>query len=195
MRRYVHALVLAGSVLALAGCGGGLPEADLPVGPAPPQRHRLDWAERAPETGPGIVYRVRSLEVTSTGWRAEIGIDNRTSATWRLGSAVEEQRAAPIGRFGLLVLPTDDRDRIEHANTTGQLPPIRRATSIVPALPTRLAPGALWDGTIEGTGRLPGGLWVRVSFGLMTTDDEVPDGLENGLIWFTDHSVRLAPGD
>lgn len=195
MRRYVHALVLAGSVLALAGCGGALPEADLPVGPAPPQRHQLDWEERSPATGEGIVYRVRSLEVTTTGWRAEIGIDNQTSVTWRLGNAVEVLRAAPVGRFGLLVLSTDDHERVERANTTRQLPPIRRATSIVPALPTSLAPGALWDGTIEGTGRLPGGLWVRVSFGLMTTDDELPDGMQNGLIWFTDHAVQLAPGD
>lgn len=191
MRRYALGLVAAGCMLAVAGCGGELPKADLPSGPAPPQRFALGWAENAPTTGEGLTFRVRSFSVTATGWSAEIGIDNRTAATWRLGSGLEGQAIAPGSRFGVMVLPTGDLADVDEANRAGTLPPVRAAHTIAPALPATLGPGGLWDGTITGEGRLPAGLWVRVSFGPLTTEDTPPEGIGKGIVWFTDHAFRL----
>ena len=73
-------LVLA-AVTLLAGCGWS--GRSLPPGPAPPQDAELHWVERYPGPGPRTGLRA-NLEVTKSGWRAELGLENQTSTTWRL---------------------------------------------------------------------------------------------------------------
>jgi len=75
-----RALVVLVAVAFLAGCGSS-EQTPLPPGPAPPQAASLDWVERYPGKGPAVVFRAEHFEVTTSGWRAEIGLENQTSTT------------------------------------------------------------------------------------------------------------------
>src|SRR6188472_480516 len=149
-------LVLAAATL-LAGCGSS-ETAPLPPGPAPPQEAELHWVERYPGKGPAVVFRAEHFEVTTSGWRAEIGLENQTSTTWRL---VE----TPTTGFGVMLFPTNEVAEVESRSSGGDLPGLRAAQTVGPPLPPSLAPGASWHGTIAAPGPLAVGLYARIVFG------------------------------
>jgi hypothetical protein len=173
-------------VVALAGCETSGRPVELALRAAP-QGAALDWEERFPETGPALVFRVRSLTVTAKGWEAEIGIENRTDVAWELPA----DDPATQGTFGLMLFADDDLARLEQLNGEGRLPAPRAARSFTPALPPLLQPGASWSGRIGAPGSLPAGRYVRVVFGALDAAGEPPEGVPATVVWITDHAHRL----
>ena len=182
------ALLLGVMVPLLAGCGSAA-TTFVPSTKAPPQRHQLAWREQYPGTRPALVFGVRALTVTSTGWKAEISVENTSPVTWEVGGA----RSTLDRAFGLLLFPTGDLEELERRNRAGTLPVVRSATMFEPPLPSSLEPGTSWRGVISAPGPLAGGLWARVSFGPFASVGDPPAGAAPQIVWFTDHAVRLRP--
>jgi hypothetical protein len=180
------ALLLVPVALLLGGCGSS-PAPFRPAVKAPPQRARLDWVERYPEGKAALVFGVKSLGVTKTGWYADISVENRSDVGWEVGAP----RFSLERAFGVLLFATGKIDELERRNMNGTLPAIRNATRYVPALPVVLEPRQKWSGRISAPGPLAGGLWVRVSFGTFTSIGDPPPGAESRVVWFTDHAHRL----
>ncbi len=188
MRRALLVVVLG--VLA-AGCGSeGTTVVLNDDGPAPPQEATLDWRETYGEPGGRLVFRVHSLAVDADGWRAQVAVknDSQTQFTVATGPSSLDQA------FGLLLLPTGDLRELDRLNQANELPPVRQAERFDPPLPGVLTPGATWRGTMAARGSLPGGIWTRVVFGAFVTIDKPPPGLQERVIWITDHAHRLKPG-
>ena len=124
------------------------------------------------------------FEVTKSGWRAEIGLENETSTSWRL---VE----SPTTGFGVMLFPTDEVSEVESRSSGGDLPGLREAQSFEPPLPPSLGPGESWHGAIAARGPLAAGLYARIVFGLLSASDDVPEGLPAQFSWITDHAYKL----
>lgn len=188
MRRALPA-VLAWLAVLLAGCGGDEASELEAANPAQPQRATLGWSESYGEPGARIVFRVDSFAVIDEGWRAAIAVENDSSARYAVGTGSSLDRA-----FGLMLFPNGDLRELERLNRAGELPPIRAARTFVPPLPEVLEPGGRWQGTISARGSLPAGAWVRLVFGAFEAIGEPPEGLEEQVVWITDHAHRLRPG-
>ena len=167
----------------LAGCGSGTTP-PLPPGPAPPQRAALGWDEHFPADGPSLVFSADAFEVTPTGWRAEIGLENDTATTWSL---VE----SPTTSFGVMLFTSDEVAEVEARNRDGDLPGLRAAQTFEPPLPGTLPPGRSWHGTIAARGKLAAGLYVRIVFGQLVAEGERPDGMPAQVTWITDNAYLL----
>ena len=122
----------------LAGCGnsGELEPVDESRA-AEPQRAELHWRESYPSSGRRLVFVVDSLEVTSTGWSADIAVTNSTSVPFELGRS-------GLLVFGLMLFPNDDLDQFKAAADNGRLPAPRLATRFDPSRPGTLAPNETW---------------------------------------------------
>jgi hypothetical protein len=140
--------------------------------------------ERYPAEGPAIVFRAEHFEVTKSGWRAQIGLENRTSTSWRL---VE----LPATGFGVMLFPTDEVSEVESRSSGGDLPGLRAAQTFDPPLPPSLPAGGSWHGTIAARGPLAVGLYARIVFGQLVAVGDAPDGMPTQFSWITDHSYRL----
>ena len=153
---------------------------------AAPQSATLDWKESYGVPGEEVVFTVDSLEVTESGWRAHVGIENRTEVGWELAPG-----ATADGSFGLQLFETGDKDELDQRNQRGTLPAVRAATDYEPELPRILEPKASWDGTISAHGPLVAGSWARVAFGTLIAVGKPPEGLEEMFVWITDNAYRL----
>ena len=178
---------LAGFALASSasrlGDDQSTPDASVAAGP---QKADLDWRETYGSAGEQLVFTVGSLEVTDTGWRARIGVENSSSVAWEL-----DPGATPDGTFGLRLFKTGDPDELEERNKAGTLPAVRAATRYVPELPRILEPNASWDGDMSANGALVADSWVRVVFGTLVAVGKPPDELGDVVVWITDHTYRL----
>lgn len=175
-------LALAAAAL-LTGCeSSNAPP--LPPGPASPQKVTLDWVERFPSEGPGLVFRAHGFEVTSSGWQAEVELENDTATSWRI---VE----SPATSFGVMLFTTDDVSEVEGRSRDGDLPGLRSAQSFDPPLPTSLLPGGTWRGTIAAPGRLAASLHMRIVFGQLVAVGEPPESMPTEFSWITDNSYEL----
>lgn len=155
---------------------------------AGPQEATLDWVETYGPAGQHVVFSVDMLEVTETGWRAHIGIDNRTEIGWELAPD-----ATPEGSFGLQLFETGDSEELDERNRRGTLPAVRAATDYEPELPRILEPGASWNATMSARGSLVAGSWARVVFGTLIAVGKPPEGLNDTVVWITDHAYQLKP--
>jgi hypothetical protein len=188
MRR---ALLAAGIAVLAAGCGGdGDPVVLADEGRAPPQRATLDWSETYGEPGARLVFRVGSLAVEPDGWTAEVEVENDTRVPFTVASGPSSLDRA----FGLMLLPTGDIRELDRLNRANELPPVRQAERFDPPLPGVLEPGQSWKGTMAARGSLPAGSWARVVFGAFVTIEEPPEGLQERVVWITDHAHRLRRG-
>lgn len=154
---------------------------------AGPQAAELDWRETFGKAGEQLVFSVESLEVVRGGWRARLSLENDTSISYEVG----DPRATLDRSFGLMLFSSGNTKDLEDRNASGTLPAIRTAARYEPALPAILEPGASWEGTISASGALVAGSWVRVVFGTLISVEKPPDGLDEKVIWITDHSYRL----
>ena len=154
---------------------------------AGPQLAELDWNEAYGE-GEQILFTVDRLEVTESGWRAQVGIDNRTQAGWELAPG-----ATPEGSFGLQLFETGDKAELDERNRAGTLPAVREATRYAPELPRILEPGASWHGTISAPGPLLAGSYARVVFGTLVAVGKPPEDMSDVVVWITDHRYQLKP--
>jgi hypothetical protein len=188
VQRLLAVVLAVGAAVLAAGCGsdgGALPASTA----APPQRAELGWTERFPEEGPALVFRTRWFEVTTTGWEADVEIENRTTTTWELGA----DRLAVGQSFGIMLFATGDLDEVEERGRDSELPGLRPAQSFVPELPAQLAPKATWRGVISARGRLASRRYVRVVYGPLVAVGDAPDGMASQFVWITDHAYRLRP--
>jgi len=147
----------------------------------------LSWDERAPATGPALVFRVRRFAVTDDGWSSDVEIENRTGIPWLLG----ENPVAVSQSFGIMLFATGEMGELDQRNRNADLPGLRAAQRFDPALPARLDPGASWRGTISAPGTLAAGRWVRVVFGPLVAVGDPPGGMQRQFVWITDHTHRL----
>jgi hypothetical protein len=159
-----------------------------PSAAAGPQTAELDWNEPYGEKGEQLVFIVDGLEVTESGWKARIGIENRTKAGWELAPG-----ATPEGSFGLQLFETKDKAELEERNRAGTLPAVRAATRYEPELPRILEPGSSWHGTISARGPLLAGSFARVVFGTLVAVGQPPEDLGEMVVWITDHAYELQP--
>jgi hypothetical protein len=174
------------AALLLAGCGNSSKLEPVDESrPAKPQRAELHWRESYPSSGQRLIFAVDSLEVTATGWSADIAVTNSTATSFDLGAV-----PAPSS-FGLMLFANDSLEEFQKAAKSGRLPPPRTATRFDPALPDVLAPSQRWRGTISAPGSLAGGAYVRVSFGPLVAKGQPPDGMSSTVVWITDRSYRL----
>jgi hypothetical protein len=184
VRRTVSLLVLA---IVLAGCGTveSTGEPLPPARPAEPQHAELSWREYHPAaTGERLVFEVRELDVTDTGWSVGVGLENRTPFAFEIDTGPGDYG------FGLLLFRTGDLKEVEDANREGRLPALRRATRIEPEPPRILRPGGTWRGTLSAPGSLGDGSWLRVVFGTLRGSGDVPEEFLR-VVWFTDRAHRL----
>ncbi len=153
---------------------------------AGPQTADLGWRETYGQEGEQLIFTVDRLEVTETGWRARIGVENDSSVGWELAPD-----ATPDGTFGLQLFETGEASELEERNQTNTLPAVRAATAYKPELPPILEPGSAWDGQISARGALVAGSWARFVFGTLVAVGKPPDGLDEMLIWITDNAYEL----
>jgi hypothetical protein len=159
-------------------------------GAAGPQRASLGWRETFGDPEEHLVFTVDSLEVTTRGWEATIGLENASSVPYELGGP----SAAVTGMsFGLLLLASGDQAELERQNANGTLPPVRQAVRFEPELPPLLEPGSSWSGTMSAPGSLVADSWARVVFGPLVSVGSAPDGLEEHVAWITDRTYHLRP--
>jgi hypothetical protein len=161
------------------------PDASVAAGP---QTADLGWRETYGPPAEQLVFTVDSLEVTETGWRVRIEVENSSSVAWEL-----DPGATPGGTFGLLLFRTGDPEELDERNKEGTLPAVRAATLYEPALPTILEPDASWEGEMSANGALVADSWVRLVFGTLIAVGKPPDELEEVLVWITDNTHRLRP--
>ena len=155
---------------------------------AGPQTATLDWAEQYGKDGDEVVFTVDTLQVTGDGWKAHVGIDNRTAVGWELAPG-----ATPEGSFGLQLFETGDAEELDERNRRGTLPAVRAATGYDPELPRILEPGASWEGTMSAHGALVAESWARVTFGTLVAVGKPPEGMSDTVVWITDHAYQLQP--
>jgi hypothetical protein len=148
--------------------------------PAGPQLATLGWRETYGSPKEQLVFSVETLEIVPRGWRARLSLENRSTTSYRVASALEQP-------FGLMVFSTGEFDDFSRMNEEGVLPAIRPATEYDPKLPSVLEPGDSWTGTISAPGALVAGSWVRVVFGALVSVVEPNEAFS----WITDHTYRL----
>lgn len=174
-------------VLLLAGACGTATEAGPEVRAAAPQQATLAWRESYGKPGARLVFGVESFRVRTDGWSAAVEIRNDSRVSYSLGG-----RRASIDRaFGVMLFRTGDMRDLEQRNRANDLPALRAAARFEPALPPLLAPGARWRGTMSAPGNLVAGLWVRLVFGPFVAVGEPPPGLEDPVVWITDHALQI----
>ncbi len=182
-----HVLCAAVVVFALTGCGTAAQTPIAHTKPAPPQQATLGWQEVYGSPGQRLVFRVRSLLVGENGWTASVAVQNDSTVRF----AVATGSTSLDSSFGLMILPTGDHRELDRLNRAGELPQVRVADAIRPALPGVLEPGATWRGTLSARGAVPGGFWTRVVFGSFVAMGTPPKGLTERVIWITDHTHKL----
>jgi len=193
-RTTIIVLVALGATLAgfaLASNVSRLSEAeDTPITSvaAGPQKADLEWRETYGPPGERVVFTVDWLEVTQTGWRARVGVENTSSIAWEL-----DPGASPDGTFGVQLFTTGEPDELEQRNKDQTLPAARAATLYEPELPSILEPNASWNGVMSARGALVADSWVHVVFGTLIAVGKPPDGLNEVLVWITDNTYRLRP--
>jgi hypothetical protein len=149
---------------------------------ARPQKAVLGWVETYGEGGSQLVFSVESLEILSGGWRAEVGLENRTNTSYEVVATQDHP-------FGLMLFSTSDHDELVAQNEAGTLPTIRPASRYAPKPPAILEPGDAWAGTISAPGALVANSYVRVVFGALVSVVEPREGLT----WITDRAHKLEP--
>ena len=192
-RTAILALVALGAVLAGAALSTNARRLqDDDNGPqaaraASPQRKILDWNETYGSGDDELGFLVEDLEVLENGWRARVGLENRSSVPYEVGGV-----SPSLGRrFGLMLFHTGDASELEEKNQSGTLPAVRPATRFEPPLPPILEPGKAWRGTISAPGPLVADSWVRVAFGPLVSVGKAPDELSDEVTWITDKTVQL----
>jgi hypothetical protein len=156
---------------------------------AGPQSVELGWREVYGTGDAQMVFEVTSLEVNANGWEARLAVTNDTPVSYELG----DPRTTVDRAFGLMLFATGDDSEFQRQNESGTLPVTRPATSYEPNLPGVLTPHATWRGTISAPGTLVARSWVRVVFGALVSVGKPPEGLDEHIVWITDHEYQLQP--
>jgi hypothetical protein len=90
-----------------------------------------------------------------------------------------------------MLFSTGAADELSQRLRQRTLPTMRPAVRYTPSLPEVLEPGRSWEGTISAPGSLVAGSWVRVVFGTLLAIGPPPEGLDETVVWITDHALPL----
>jgi hypothetical protein len=168
------------AVAALCGCGSGSER--VAASPAEPRTVQLHWVEHWPEAG--LAFRVDRLVISRDGWRITASVTNRSSFDY----AIRRPHRRGESMFGLVLLETVARKELgELTADFRKAPPFLEPERIEPPLPSVLAAGSSWRGTMSGSRILREGSAVRVLFGRF----ERTRGDPGYLLWVTEHAVQL----
>ena len=152
----------------------------------------VDWREEKTLTGGGALrFRVTKIVATTQSWAVTATFTNDSGS--RVGIAPKGRPfqfppPTPLWSNGMALI---EHHRVFSVNIGGyhgewwQHP----ATSFRPALPTSLAPHALWTGTFGGRGKLKKGQAFSLGFGLFELQSPESGGAT--VYWITDHSFIL----
>jgi hypothetical protein len=184
MRALLVAFLIVGLTTA---CAEETPPPAPPTEAAKPQSKNVAWVEVFRQEGASFTFRVHSLEVLSDGWRAEVSMTNGTRIRYSVGDPDETLERL----FGVMLFRTGELQEVEELDSSGGLPGIRQAQTFTPELPLVLEPNATWKGTIEASGSLAAGRYLRVVFGALAPIGEPPEGFPPTLVWITDHAYLL----
>ncbi len=157
-----------------------------PSVPAGPQSASLDWREPYGTGGQQLVFTVDTLKVDERGWRARVGVENRTTTAFELAPG-----ATPDGTFGLRLFESGDAEELEIRNRNGTLPGVRRGHPLRPGASADTRAGQVLGGRDLRAGALVAGGWVRAVFGTLIAVGKPPEGLDEVFVWITDHAYRL----
>ena len=175
-------------MLLLAGCGGGSTARCVSHGiycenlPRQQVLH-VGWNEPIALDGhsPVLVFRVRSIEVGSKGFKVATSFTNRTKQALKLPAGTQQSPR----NFGLGVFTDAVSVRIEDP---GQY--LVRATRFDPPLPKVLEPGQTWSGTMSGSEPPRSRRWLRVVYGVFFWRGKPPTGFGPFFAYATSHNVR-----
>jgi hypothetical protein len=136
----------------------------------------LLWKETANDgKTPVMSFTVTSLTFAGGGWTARVSFGNLSKKTIQVGND-----------FGVAFFETATATDPAHAAAFAV------ATSVTPARPVSLKPGASWSGLVGGPGQLAANrprLYARLVFGPLSG---VP-GQSSAIDWVTNHSLPIAP--
>jgi hypothetical protein len=181
-RARVYPGVVAAVAVALAACGGT--ERPTLAPPAEPRTFELGWVERT--SARGFVFRVERLTVTSTGWSADVAVENRTGLDYMLQRSHRPRESM----FGIVLLETASRAELRRLTSDFQkTPPFLEPERIDPPPPVSFRAGRRWRGRMIGSTVLPRGAVARLLFGRFTRLGRIDE--PEYVIWVTDHHVRL----
>lgn len=183
MRRLLLFLPLA---LLAAACGTTRQADKVPfeATKALPRSAALDWRETYGLQTDRLVFRVERFELHADGWQATVAVTNDSTVAFEISRSASRT-------FGLMVFGSGDHAELDRLNDKGALPSLRPAQKLDPPLPSVLAPGETWSGTMSAPGALPQGRWVRVVFGVFTAASKPPPGLRPSISWITDGAYEL----
>lgn len=179
-------LLLLPLVLLAAACGTTSQTDEVPfeATKAPPRSAALDWRETHGSQTNRLVFRVERLEVHEDGWQATVAVTNDSTVAFEISRPADRT-------FGLMVFGSGDQAELDRLNKDGALPSLRLAQELDPPLPSVLAPGKTWSGTMSARGALPRGRWVRVVFGVFVAASKPPPELQPSISWITDGAYEL----
>lgn len=174
-----------------AVAGSGAAPASLLDGPT--RTIRAGWTESRPLQGGPMVFRVRSVEVGTSGWLVRGSVQNRSSQTFELVPGAAYPAAA-----GFSVIEPAPVVGVGEISGAGRGLQVHPASAFSPALPTELAPGEGWTGEFAGSGTLRRGILVYVGFGYFLPPGAPPPpvqagfgGRADGFNWLTNNSFRV----
>jgi hypothetical protein len=173
MKRAALALVLL-----LVGCGS---RAAIP---AKPQTFRLNWHETYQSNGERLVFAVSRLTVGRRRWSVRAAVTNGT----KVALTIERAHRPRGSLFGLLLFRGPGLGDV--VKTARYREPLQ-STRFDPALPHVLYPGRTWSGTFSGPGVPSRNRYVRVEFGRFWGGPPGSASQWRGVIWITNHAVRL----
>lgn len=162
--------VAAAAALSLALAGSALASsATTAASSAGAAVVKLGWVEKMNrDASTRMVFRFRTLTTTAKGWSAVVEVTNTGKGP------VTVQR----GQFGIA--------EFDAATNYSQPTRVLRATTLVPAPPASLKPGATWKGTIGGAGKPDERLYVRIVLGPFSSPTS-----PQGFSWISDHARHV----
>ena len=184
-------LLLAPLVLALAACGSTpVPKHETKFGiyveNLPKQRvYNLNWTEHASFSGYKMMtFHVKELEVGPNGWKATVSFRNDSTKAIRLPKGGPQSPKS----WGLGVFTSAASQRVEEQGNYEV-----KVTTIEPALPKELKPGASWSGTFAAPEPPRAERWLHIIFGVFFWKGTPPPGLGPYFLWSTTHLLRAPP--
>ena len=164
MRRPPLAAALAAAAALALGAASAATAAPAAAG----STVTLNWVEKVSNKGTTMTLRFVDLTTGSGTWSVRVEIANTGTSAVRIART----------QFGLAEFDT----KTNFTQPTGVL----RASSLIPAPPASLAPGAVWKGLIGGKGTPDERQFVRVVLGPFSSAAS-----PQAFTWISDHARHV----
>jgi hypothetical protein len=143
--------------------------------------YRLNWVERTPLNL--VTFRVTSLDVGPTGWKATVSFTNTSRYALKLPTGGAQSPKS----FGLGVFTDALSPRVEDAGN------YLIKAEISPPLPTILRPGRSWTSTFSSPDPPRAQRVLRLVFGTFFFHGKPPPGAPPFFAWVTSQYVVSPP--